>query len=101
MASPTTAVPQPVKAAAVSSVRAGMIGLILFSIGHFFFYLYSSALGLFQPVLIDTLHFCLTQAGLLGGLMSFSSSVTQPLYGYLSDRFHSRLFSTLAPALAG
>jgi MFS transporter, FSR family, fosmidomycin resistance protein len=27
--------------------------------------------------------------------------VTQPLWGMLSDRFHTRLFSTLAPAVAG
>jgi FSR family fosmidomycin resistance protein-like MFS transporter len=33
--------------------------------------------------------------------MVCSSSVMQPAYGYLSDRFHSRLFSALAPAVAG
>jgi FSR family fosmidomycin resistance protein-like MFS transporter len=33
--------------------------------------------------------------------MVCSSSVMQPAYGYLSDRFRSRLFSALAPALAG
>ena len=42
-----------------------------------------------------------TEAGILGGVLSFSSSVLQPVYGYLSDRFHSRLFTALAPAVAG
>jgi MFS transporter, FSR family, fosmidomycin resistance protein len=38
---------------------------------------------------------------MLGGMLSFSSSVTQPAYGYLSDRYHSKLFTALAPAVAG
>jgi FSR family fosmidomycin resistance protein-like MFS transporter len=42
----------------------------------------------------------LTQAGVLGGMLVFSSSVMQPVYGYLSDRFHSYLFTALAPAVA-
>lgn len=82
-------------------VRASLLGLILFSLGHFFVDLYSSALGVFQPLLGDKLHLSLTQAGILGGVMVFSASVMQPAYGYLSDRFHTRLFSALAPAVAG
>jgi MFS transporter, FSR family, fosmidomycin resistance protein len=75
--------------------------LSYYCIGHFFIDLYSNALGVFAPVLVERMGISLTQAGFLGGLMSFSSSVTQPLYGYLSDRFGSPLFATLAPALAG
>ncbi len=82
-------------------VQAGFLGLILFSLGHFFIDLYSAALGTFQPVLVDKLGLSLTQAGILGGLSVFSASVMQPAYGYLSDRFHSRLFTALAPAVAG
>jgi len=82
-------------------VHAGFLGLILFSLGHFFIDLYSAALGTFQPVLGDKLGLSLTQAGILGGLSVFSASVMQPAYGYLSDRFHSRLFTALAPAVAG
>lgn len=82
-------------------VRNSFLALILFSLGHFFIDLYSSALGTFQPFLGDKLHLNLTQAGILGGLIVFSGSVMQPAYGYLSDRFHSRLFSALAPAVAG
>ena len=75
--------------------------LVLLSLGHFFIDLYSSALAVLQPLLLAKLNLSLTQAGLLGGVMVCSSSVMQPAYGYLSDRFRSRLFSALAPAVAG
>src|ERR1700689_2862013 len=83
------------------SVQTGMAALVLYSLGHFFIDMYSSAGGAFQPLLVDRLHFTLTQAGVLGAVMVFSGSFVQPAYGYLSDRFHSRFFSALAPAVAG
>ncbi len=83
------------------AIRASFLTLILFSTAHFFIDLYSAALGIFQPLLADKLNLNLTQAGILGGLLVFSSSVMQPAYGYLSDRFHTRMFSVLAPAVAG
>ena len=82
-------------------LRSGLFALTLFSLGHFFVDIYSSALGVFQPVLVDKLGISLTQAGILGGLLAFSASVMQPAWGYLSDRFHTRLFTALAPAAAG
>src|SRR4051794_27421862 len=82
-------------------VRASFLPLILFCFGHFFVDLYSIALGALQPLLLTKFGLTLTQAGILGGTLVFSSSVMQPVYGYLSDRFHSRLFSVLAPAVAG
>jgi len=75
--------------------------LAVHSVAHFFIDLYSSALSAFQPILVQTLSLTLTQAGFLGGALSFSSSVMQPAYGYLSDRYHSKLFTALAPAVAG
>jgi FSR family fosmidomycin resistance protein-like MFS transporter len=78
-----------------------VLSLILLSLGHFFIDLYSSAIGAFQPLLVDHLHLSLRQAGLLGGVLIFSSSVMQPAYGYLSDLYHTRLFTVLAPAVAG
>jgi FSR family fosmidomycin resistance protein-like MFS transporter len=81
--------------------RAGLLVLVLLSLGHFFIDLYSSALAVLQPLLLAKLNLSLTQAGVLGGVMVCSSSVMQPAYGYLSDRFRSRLFSALAPAVAG
>ena len=93
--------PQILAAPPVVRARAGLQGLTLYSIAHFFIDLYSSALGAFQPLLVQNLGLTLTQAGFLGAMMTFSGSFTQPLYGYLSDRFHSRMFSVLAPAVAG
>jgi FSR family fosmidomycin resistance protein-like MFS transporter len=75
--------------------------LVLLSLGHYFIDLYSSALGALQPLLVARYGMSLFQAGTLGGLLSFSSSVMQPLYGYLSDRLHYRGFTVLAPAIAG
>lgn len=53
-----------------------------------------------QPLLIDRFGLTLTQAGFLGGTLVFSSSLLQPVYGYLSDRFHTRMFTVLAPVMA-
>ena len=87
--------------AAAALLRPGMLALLLFSVGHFFIDMYSGAIGAFQPLLVDKLGLTLTQAGLLGGSWCFPASLVQPAYGYLSDRFHSRMFSVLAPAMAG
>ena len=84
-----------------TAVKGSWPTLTYYSIGHFFIDLYSNSLGIFAPLMVDHMGISLTQAGLLGGVMSFSSSLTQPLFGYLSDRIRSPLFATLAPAVAG
>src|SRR6266545_1732608 len=81
--------------------RASLLPLVLFCIGHFLVDLYSGALGALQPLLQSRFGLNFTQAGILGGVMVCSSSVMQPVYGLLSDRWHSRLFTVLAPAMAG
>ena len=85
----------------VHAPRTWLLPLVLFCTGHFFVDLYSSALGVFQPLLHDRFGLSFTEAGVLGGLLVFSTSVMQPVYGYLSDRIPSRLFSALGPAVAG
>ena len=82
-------------------MQGGLSTLALLSFGHFFIDLYSSAIGALQPVLVPGLGLSLSQAGFLGGTLILSSSVAQPLYGYLADRIGSRLFTVLAPAVAG
>ena len=74
---------------------------MLLSCGHFCIDLYSSALGALQPLLAARHSLSLLQAGILGGVLSFSSSVMQPFYGYLSDRLPYRGFTVLSPVLAG
>src|SRR5260370_27761892 len=82
------------------SSRAALRPLVLFCCAHFCIDLYSSALGVLQPSLLAQYGLSLTQAGVLGGTLVFSSSMMQPVYGYLSDRFHTYLFTALAPAVA-
>jgi len=82
------------------SSRAALRPLVLFCCAHFFIDMYSSALGVMQPSLLAQYGLSLTQAGILAGTLVFSSSMMQPVYGYLSDRFHTYLFTALAPAVA-
>jgi len=90
----------PASAEAAPSAEATR-RLALLSIGHFFIDLYSSALGGLQPLLVARHSLSLLQAGMMGGLLSFSSSVMQPVYGYLSDRLAVRGFTVLSPLVAG
>ncbi len=99
---PKTALLEPNAPSTLAPVaRATLYSLTLFCITHFIIDLYSGALGALQPLLLDQFHMSFTQAGILAGVLSFSSSVLQPGWGFLSDRFHSRLFTALAPAVAG
>jgi FSR family fosmidomycin resistance protein-like MFS transporter len=91
----------PETRAAAGAVRRGAGVLVLLALGHFFVDLYSGALGALQPALVERLGLSLTQAGILGGVFVVSSSVMQPAYGFLSDRYHTKLFAALAPAVAG
>ncbi len=81
--------------------RRGALALALFSTGHLCADMYSGALGGLQPLLVSRFGMSLADAGVLGGTLVFSSSVMQPVYGYLSDRIRTRLFAALGPALAG
>jgi len=81
--------------------RAGVSVLVLLSLGHFFVDIYSGALGALQPLFVERMGLTLTEAGILGGVFVLTSSVMQPAWGYLADRFHTRLFAALAPAVAG
>ncbi|MGE5645126.1 MAG: MFS transporter [Acidobacteriota bacterium] len=84
-----------------AGVRNGALALVLLSLGHMLADLYSGALGALQPLLVKQYGMSLASAGVLGGVMVWSSSVMQPVYGYLSDRYHTRMFAALGPALAG
>jgi FSR family fosmidomycin resistance protein-like MFS transporter len=64
--------------------RTSYAPLILFSSGHFLVDLYSIALSVMQPLLLVRFGLSLTEAGVLGGTLVFSSSMMQPVYGYLS-----------------
>ncbi len=71
------------------------------SAGHFWIDAYASMLGALIPFLYWTHDLSFTQMGVLAGTLIFSASFLQLLYGYLSDRWNSRLFTALGPAIAG
>ena len=71
------------------------------SAGHFWIDAYSSMLGALIPFLYRAHDLSFTQMGVLAGMLIFSASFLQPLYGYLSDRWNSRIFTALGPAIAG
>jgi MFS family permease len=92
--SPKTALLEPNAPATLAPIaRATLFSLTLFCVTHFVIDMYSGALGALQPLLLDHFHMTFAEAGILAGVLSFSSSVLQPSWGYLSDRFHSRLFT--------
>ncbi len=84
----------------VARFRSPILVLALLSAGHMMADVYSGALGALQPLLVRKFGMTLASAGVLGGVLVWSSSVMQPAFGYLSDRFHTRLFAVLSPALA-
>lgn len=75
--------------------------ILTLSAGHFLIDAYAGMLGAFLPFLHDKLNLSLTQAGILGGALVFSSSLMQPLYGYLADRLRHKVFAAMGPAVAG
>jgi len=76
-------------------------GMVLLSLGHMTTDLFSSAIATLQPVLADRYGLSLAQAGMLGGVYMFASSVLQLPFGILSDRLNSRMFSILGPLMVG
>ncbi|MGC4052263.1 MAG: hypothetical protein QM757_23260 [Paludibaculum sp.] len=58
----------------------------MFSLAHFLVDVYFRFHGCTsQPFLVARYGLKLSEAGLIGGLLVFSSSVTQPIYGYLKS----------------
>lgn len=100
MSSTTQAVAQTGSEPRVRAVRFGALTFVLLCLGHFTIDVSSSALSGLQPVLRERFGITLTQAGMLGGAFVFSSSLLQPLYGWLADRFRTRMFTVLSPLLA-
>ncbi len=88
-----------VTAAPPESRSSWLLPLVLYCVGHFLVDLYTTSLGTLQPVLQDRYHLSFTQAGIIAGCYVCSGAMMQPLYGYLCDRFPSRLYSALGPAI--
>lgn len=67
---------------------------------HFFNDSYASFLPPLLPLLMQRRDLSITSATLLVSLFTFSSSITQPVFGYLADRVTRRYFVVMAPILS-
>ena len=73
--------------------------VLLLSVGHFVNDCYSGFLAPLLPLFMDKHGLSVAQAGLLASVLSMSTSLSQPLYGYLADRSGRRFFLIIGPAI--
>ena len=66
--------------------RINVAKVALLSVGHLVVDLYPPFLAALLPLLIDRLELSLTMASLLASILMFSASLSQPLFGILSDK---------------
>jgi FSR family fosmidomycin resistance protein-like MFS transporter len=81
-------------------VREGKLTVALLSIAHFVADAYSSFILPLLPMLTVRLKLTPTQAGLLIPTMMFTSSLMQPVYGMISDRYFKRAMAVNGPLIA-
>ena len=74
--------------------------LALLSLAHFSVDAYSSFVPPLLPLLMTKLGLSLTGVGTLLAFSSFASSLSQPLFGWLSDRIHRPWFVAFGPLVA-
>ena len=74
--------------------------LSLLTTVHFFNDSYASFLPPLLPLLILRMDLSITSATFLVSVFTFSSSITQPVFGYLADLVTRRYFVVLGPALS-
>ncbi len=75
--------------------------LIVLAFGHLVSDGYLGCVPALLPFFVDKFGISLTLAGALVTISSFGASLSQPLFGYLSDRTPGRVFVCIGPALAG
>jgi MFS transporter, FSR family, fosmidomycin resistance protein len=73
------------------------LAILSLSVGHFLNDAYSNFLGPLLPFLVPKLNLSIAEAGWLAAILVISSSFTQPLYGYISDRYLKRAFAVFSP----
>lgn len=75
--------------------------LLLLSLGHLVTDIYQGALPAILPFLKDHLELSYTAAGIILMTANFTSSIIQPLFGYLSDKKEKAFLLPLGCLLAG
>jgi len=100
---PTTPIQPAAEPPAAAPKRTSLVSeaLAWLAVGHCVTDFHSSAVSTLQPVLVERYALSLAQAGVVGGVFMFGSSVLQLPFGMLSDRVRSRMFSALGPLAAG
>lgn len=93
-----SAVEIPEEHEAPSGPRVGGIGLM--ALGHYVDDIYPGFIPPLLPLFIDKFGLSLTLAGLLGTVLSLSTSVSQLGFGWLADRVGRRFFILLGPLMA-
>jgi FSR family fosmidomycin resistance protein-like MFS transporter len=73
----------------------------LIAAGHFVNDAYTGCLAPLLPLLMARLQFPVSRAGVLASVLSASTSLSQPIFGMLSDRFGKRYFVFLGPLITG
>jgi MFS family permease len=80
--------------------QQGKVTVALLSTAHFVTDSYSSFLIPLLPLLTLRLHLTPTQAGLLIPTMMITTSLMQPVYGMISDRYLKRSMAVFGPLVA-
>jgi len=76
-------------------------GVAVLSLGHMITDVYPSFLPALLPLIIDRLNLSFTRASLLASVLVFCNALTQPIFGYFSDKMGGRFLILLGPVLAG
>ncbi len=71
------------------------------ALGHFVIDLYAAFLPSLLPLLIDKFQLSFTSASLLATVLSLSSSMTQPVFGFLFDKLGGWKMIIWGPVVAG
>jgi len=79
--------------------QRGLVYLI--ASGHFVNDTYTGFLSPLLPLLMERLQFPLSRAGMLASVLSASTSLSQPIFGAINDKFNQRFFVFLGPLLTG
>ena len=78
-----------------------LITSMYLALGHFVIDLYAAFLPPLLPLLVDKFQISFTSASLLATTLSLSSSLTQPVFGFLFDRLGGRRMIVWGPLIAG
>ncbi len=79
--------------------KSSKLTFVALCAGHFVNDAYSSIIYPLLPLLKENLHLTTSQVFWLAPLYAISSSLMQPVYGFISDRYARRFFAVFGPAI--